>query len=159
VTREFPAHRILAHSNAGKIVFVEQSCFSLGISSINWRFSQIHRFLACLDSYDKLSLGGGKGYDILALTLPRDEAGIHHENVSRVRSSGVSISGPIYIHSAPQNVKVFVSVTRVLNHWIPSTMKVRQNMFSGMHVFFPCKLHILTELRICVKQGLGVSLL
>jgi len=37
VTREFPEHRILAHhdSNIGKIVFVEKSCFSLGISKIS----------------------------------------------------------------------------------------------------------------------------
>jgi len=28
VTKEFPAHRILAHSNASKIVFVEKSGYS-----------------------------------------------------------------------------------------------------------------------------------
>jgi len=85
----------------------------------------------------------------LALTLPRDEAAVHHENVSRVRLSGVSIPGPIYIYPTPQNVGVFARVTRKANCLISSTVKVRQNVLSGKHVVLSWKLHILTELRIC----------
>ena len=61
---------------------------------------------------------------------------IHHEIVSRKQSSGVSISGPIYIHPAPQNIKVFVRVTRVPNRLISSTAKVKQTVLSGKHVVF-----------------------
>jgi len=35
MTRELSAHRIIAHSNARKVVFVEKSGFSLGKSKIS----------------------------------------------------------------------------------------------------------------------------
>jgi len=60
VTREFPVHWILAHSNAGMIVFIEKSGFSLGISKISKRFLKVDRFLASLASRDKFSHGSGK---------------------------------------------------------------------------------------------------
>ena len=57
MTRQLPAHRILAYhdDNAGKIVSLR--IVALG-SKVSERFAQVDRFLACLASCDKFGLGG-----------------------------------------------------------------------------------------------------
>jgi len=112
VMGEFPVHRVLAHSNTGQIVLIGKSGFSLRISKFCERFTQVERFaqvecfLTCFASRDKCSLRGGKRRGILALTLPRNRATIHHQDESRVQSMGVSITGPISI-TKPHNTLGF----------------------------------------------------
>jgi len=71
-------HWIFAHSNAGKIVFIEKGGFGLRKSKISERFVQVEHFLACWASHNKISLRGGKRHVILALTLSRNRATIQH---------------------------------------------------------------------------------
>jgi len=108
IWREISAHRIFAHSNASNIVCIKKSGFSLGKSKISERFTQVYRFLACLASCDKFSLGSWKWHVVLTPTLPRDGAAIHHNNIYRVWSAGISVPSPICIHPTPQSVRVFV---------------------------------------------------
>jgi len=79
MTRKFLAHWILAHSNTGKIVFIEKSGFSLGISKISKRFTHVDRFWDNLAANRiNFSLEIEKEHVILAPTLLRDGTAIPH---------------------------------------------------------------------------------
>jgi len=144
MTREFSVHWIIAHRNASKVVFLQNSRFSLRKLKIGQRFTELDRFLTCWASCDKFSLGSRKRHVVLSSTFPRNGSTIHHENVSCVRSASVSVSSPIRIYPTPQNVRVFVRITRVANWLIPSAAKIAQNVFGSKHVILSWKLYILT---------------
>jgi len=67
-------------------------------------------------------------------------------------SAGVSVTSPICIYLTPQNVGVFVRITRVANCLIPSAAKIAQNVFGRKHLILSWKLHILTELGMCPSK-------
>ena len=73
-------------------------------------------------------------------------------------SAGVSVASPICIYPTPQDVGVFVRITKVADCVISSAAKIAQNVFGSKHVGLSWKLHILTELGNMPKQDLGVSL-
>jgi len=80
-------------------------------------------------------------------------------NIAGVGLAGASVSSPICIYPTPQNVGVFVRITRVADSLIPSAAKVAQNVFGSKHVGFSWKhvilawkLYILTELGICPRK-------
>ena len=60
--------------------------------------------------------GSRKRHVVLSLTFPRNGSTIHHENISRVGSVGVSVISPICIYPTPQNVGGFVRITCIHTH-------------------------------------------